>query len=115
MNDTSVYAVLRNVTFDSNSKGPILVLNDVVILLDNCTFKNNSGSAIQASGSKVIFQGKNIFKNNSAVIGAGIQLLQQSFLYFEPHTSILFEDNQLIMWAEPSIWTEKYPSLAFSL
>lgn len=97
MNDTSVQAHLSNVTIANNNNNsvnnPVIALIDVAILFVNCTFENNTGSVIQALSSKVIFQGDNVFRNNSALIGAGMQLVEDSYLYFWPHTHILFEDN----------------------
>ena len=35
-----------------------------------------------------------MFRNNSALVGGGIQLLDYSFMYLQPHTHILVEDNR---------------------
>ena len=59
----------------------------------DCTFENNKVTAIMAMGSNLRFQGHNTFRNNSAVNGAGIKLLQNSYLYLHHHSSITFADN----------------------
>ena len=58
-----------------------------------CIFENNVESAIQALSSKMIFGGRNIFRDNSAFAGGGMQLLDSSYMYFQPHTHILFARN----------------------
>ena len=50
-------------------------------------------TAILAVGSNFIFQGKHMFRNNSAVNGAGIMLLQNSYLYLLDNTELTFIDN----------------------
>ena len=59
----------------------------------DCTFENNQRTAIMAVGSNLIFQGNNTFRNNSAVNGAGIMLLENSYLQLRNNTSITFADN----------------------
>ena len=67
-----------------------MVQNVTVI---DCVFENNQMTAIFAVGSNLIFQGKHMFRNNSAVNGAGIMLLQNSYLYLLNNTDITFVDN----------------------
>lgn len=50
-------------------------------------------SALYALKSRLIFEHSNIFRNNSALVGAGINLIQ-SLLHLQPHTNILFENNR---------------------
>ena len=61
----------------------------------DCTFENNQVTAIVAVASNLKFQGNNTFRNNSAVNGAGIMLLHNSYLYLHNNvnTSITFADN----------------------
>ena len=89
-NDTLVHGVLRNVSF---TDGRHVSLQNVAINFLGCIFENNVESAIQALSSKVIFEGRNIFQDNSAFAGGRIQLLDSSYMYFQPHTHILFARN----------------------
>ena len=59
----------------------------------DCTFENNQLTPILAEGTNLRFQGNNTFRNNSAVNGAGIMLLHNSYLYLHSNTSITFADN----------------------
>lgn len=87
-------AVLQNVVFaDNNVEKYVVSIALGTIMFMNCSFENNTGTAIQAdASSKLIFEGVNVFRNNSALVGAGIQLLE-STMHLQPHSSILFEDN----------------------
>ena len=81
---------------------------DAAVLFANCTFENNTGgSLIGVVGSKVIFQGNNVFRNNSALIGAGVSLTQ-SYIYFQPHTNVLFEGNHAD-YVGGAIYTDSQP------
>ena len=95
-NSTSILAVFRNTSFVGlNTTIPVISLAAASVLFINCTFHNNTGSSlISAANSKVYFQGNNTFRRNSALIGPGVQLLESSYIYLEPHTHILFEDNK---------------------
>ena len=86
-------ATLSNVFFFNNNAKSQTYLNEAEVLFDDCTFQNNVGTAIYALASKVIFQETNTFRNNSAVIGGGMQLRSSSYMYLQPNTSVLFEDN----------------------
>ena len=88
----SVQVVFDNVTLTNSASTPCIKLDHVSASLVNCRFGHNLGSVIQAINSRVVFQGTNSFKNNSAPIGGGIQL-SNSYMYLEPHTHILFENN----------------------
>ena len=68
----------------------LMVLNVTFV---DCTFENNQMTAIVAEGSNLRFQGHNTFRNNSAIDGAGIKLLHNSYLYLHNNTSITFADN----------------------
>ena len=59
----------------------------------NSTFENNKMSAIHAINSNIFFQGSNIFRNNSGMYGAGLTLIQKSFIFLKRNTHILFTDN----------------------
>ena len=71
------------------------------------TFENSMDSVLDAFDSRLIFQGNNTFKNNSALVGAGIYLLQ-SYLHVHPHTNILFENNHAV-YVGGAIYTEDQP------
>ena len=73
----------------------------------NCTFENSMESALHAFDSRLIFQSNNTFRNNSALVGAGIYLLQ-SYLHVHPHTNILFENNHAV-YVGGAIYTEDQP------
>ena len=88
-NDTTINVIFQNINIFSSS----LNLLGAAALFVNCTFDNSTNSAIDAQQSKVIFQGNNIFRNNSAPVGAGISLTEDSYMYLDPHTHILFEGN----------------------
>ena len=68
----------------------LMVLNVTFI---DCRFENNQMTAIMAISSKLVFQGENIFRNNSAVNGAGLLLLQNSYMSLNQHSHITFIDN----------------------
>ena len=102
-NDTSVQAVFQRVTF-ANGRGNE-VLNAAVMFI-NCTFENSTDSALDALDSRLIFQGNNIFRNNSALIGAGIFLTLTSYMHFQPHTEILFDNNHAV-YVGGAIYTEQ--------
>ena len=114
MNDmTTIQAFFDNVKIANSHDDigiPVLLVREVVIMFKNyCAFENNSKSALQAVGSKVIFQGENAFKDNSALFGAGLQLIQNSIMYFEQDTSVLFEDNHA-EYVGGAIYTDSKPS-----
>ena len=93
--DTIVNAIIKNTSFvNNNSTGDILTLNFAAVKFVDCVFENNTGvSTIFALRSKILFEGNNVFRSNSGLYGAGVSLIQDSFLYFEPPTNILFEGN----------------------
>ena len=97
--DKTINVFVRNTRFVSSNLGlgvlnPFIHLLHAAVLFADCTFENNTGeSLIGAKSPKVVFQGSNTFRNNSALVGTGIQLFQNSYIYFEPHTHILFEGN----------------------
>ena len=102
--DTTINVIFRNV-FSSGVN-----LYGAAALFVNCTFENNTDSIspISAQQSKVIFQGNNIFRNNSALNGAGINLILDSYMYLEPHTHILFEGNHAD-YVGGAIYTDRKP------
>ena len=77
----------------SNSKVSVYFSRVVNVTFIDCTFENNQMTAIVAVGSNLRFQGDNTFRNNSAVNGAGIMLLHNSYVYLKSNTSITFADN----------------------
>ena len=86
------------ITFDnvsvSNSKCvSVYLLNVQNMTFINCTFESNQDTAIKAVGSNLAFGGNNTFRNNSAVSGAGITLLQNSYLDPMDQANITFIDN----------------------
>lgn len=89
--DSSIQAVLHNVTFAYNNL--LSYLSNAAILFVNCLFQSNTQSVILASNARVIFQGNITFRNNSGPAGGGIILRESSYLYLRPNTSILFEGN----------------------
>ena len=94
--------IFKNVTFSSITPKYYLTTTFLsttyfvgmlkVIFID-CTFENNQMTAILAVRSNLIFQGNNTFRNNSAVNGAGIMLVQNSYLNLHNNTNITFADN----------------------
>ena len=94
--DKPIMATLNNVTFANctGGNGHGVVFEHVAVRLVSCTFEHNVASAIVTEVSNVIFEGNHIFRNNSALFGGGIQLLDSSFMYLQPHTRILLEDNR---------------------
>ena len=94
-NGTTINVEIKNTSFvDSGGYlNSAITLQYTAIKFDSCTFENNTYPSIKAFHSKVIFQGKNVFRNNSAPVGAGISLIMDSYIYFEPYTHILFEGN----------------------
>ena len=89
-------SISSSITFHpdaSNSQVSVYFSRVVNVTFIDCTFENNKVTAIMAVGSNLRFQGNNTFRNNSAVNGAGIMLLQNSYLYLHSNTSITFADN----------------------
>ena len=100
--DATINVIVRNTIFVNSNmwlfqifmRDQVITALNAVILFANCTFENNTGGSLFGGvGSKVIFQGNNVFRNNSALIGAGVSLTQLSYIYFQPHTNVLFEGN----------------------
>ena len=101
----AIHVTLKNVSISSNiiedrnsSTELILHASTYFPMVQNvtvidCTFENNQMTAILAEGSSLLFQGKHIFRNNSAVNGAGIRLLRDSYLYLLDNTDLTFVDN----------------------
>ena len=87
---SSITPIFQHYDYYTSTASFLDMLNVTFI---DCTFENNQMTAILAVRSKLIFQGNNTFKNNSAVNGAGIMLLQNSYLYLNSNTSITFADN----------------------
>ena len=89
----TIQVTFDNVSF-SNSKCVSVHLLDVLnVTFINCTFENNQMTAIKATGSTLAFGGNNTFRNNSAVSGAGITLLQNSYLDPMTQVNFTFIDN----------------------
>ena len=68
-----------NVSFSNSNCVSVYLWNVQMVTFINCTFENNQDTAIKAVGSNLAFGGNNTFRNNSAVSGAGITLLQNSY------------------------------------
>lgn len=90
-------APIRNLTqlytnFQLNAVQLIQVEN---VSFTNCIFAENEGSALSAFGSE-IFLSNSTFINNSGIIGGAINL-ENSRLYFTPHTRITFRDNYALI------------------
>ena len=107
----SGHMVVNNTAFVSNNigKDAAIYLLNAAVLFVNCTFENNTGgSVIGAEVSTVAFQGSNVFKNNFAFVGTGMQLTDRSYVYFEPHTNVLFEGNHAD-YVGGAIYTDSEP------
>ena len=98
----SSQVIFKNVTFSSITPKYYLTstylsatyfFGMVNVTFIDCTFENNQMTAIIAVQSNLIFQGNNTFRNNSAVNGAGIMLVQNSYLQLHNNTNITFADN----------------------
>ena len=101
----TIQATLKNITikFSSSTRTSSIdpyrqstsifsgVLNVTFV---DCTFESNQMTPLMASGSNLIFQGNNTFRNNSSASnGAGIKLLQNSYLYMHNNTNLTFAEN----------------------
>ena len=88
----TIQVTFDNVSF-SHSKCTSVHLTKVLnVTFVDCTFENNQESAIMAMGSNLVFEGNSTFRNNSAVRGAGIMLLQNSYIYPGNNSNITFTD-----------------------
>ena len=91
--------IIRNVSFISNEKygkmhSAIIVLcyaNHVTFT--DCKFHGNRGTYISAYQSTFYMNGSNSFINNSATNGGAIALLDNSYMYIQNNTKILFLNN----------------------
>ena len=63
------------------------------VTLVNCFVGNNSMSGIQAYSSNVHFKGNTTIFGNTAYYGAGLLLMQNSFMFLSPGTHIHFSNN----------------------
>lgn len=84
--------LLSDTRFD-HFKAAILLQQVIDVTFIDCIFKDNQRTAIRALGSNLIFQGNNTFINNSAYYGGGIVLFENSYIFLNRHTHILFADN----------------------
>ena len=91
--------IIRNVSFLSNKKygkmhSAIIALyyaNHVTFT--DCKFHGNIGTAIGAYQSTFYMNGYNSFINNSATKGGAIALLDNSYMFIQRNTAILFQNN----------------------
>jgi len=65
-------------------------------MFTNCTFIDNKATAICAFQTDVIFQGNNTFDNNIGHFDTGLSLFMNSYMYFKPHTKLLFTNNHAL-------------------
>ena len=60
----------------------------------DCDFvESTANSALTAVGTNLFFGGNTTFRDNIATDGAGLQLLDNSFMYLRPNTRIMFSHN----------------------
>ena len=74
-------------------EGAILFQQVLNVTFISCRFENNLKTAIKALGTNLIFEGNNTFRNNRAYHGGGIVLFENSYIFLNRHTHILFSDN----------------------
>ena len=97
-----VYATFNNCTFLYNTA--LTNRNDAMattlyfqfvenVTFVNCSIGKNSVSGIQALMSNLYFEGNNSIFGNTASYGAGISLLQNSYMHLKPDTQINFYNN----------------------
>ena len=56
-------------------------------------FENTVNSGLAAVGTNLFFGGNITFRDNRAIYGAGLMLLDNSFIYLRPNTHIIFSHN----------------------
>ena len=86
-------SISSSILFDPVASVSVYFSGVLNVTFIDCTFENNQMTPILAEGTNLRFQGNNTFRNNSAVNGAGITLLYNSYLYLQNNTSITFADN----------------------
>ena len=64
------------------------------VTIRNCAFVENFMSPVHATDSNIFFEGYNLFMNNSAFFGSGLYLTKDSVAYLDPHTQLVFENNE---------------------
>ena len=67
-----------------------MVTNVTII---NCSIGNNSVTGIQAFSSNIYFKGNTTIFGNTGYFGAGLLLMQNSFMFLSPDTHITFFNN----------------------
>ena len=92
----------KNCSFQGNAGSSIIIICVASVLyfemvknvtFVNCSIGNNSISGIQAFSSNIHFRGNITILGNTAYYGAGLQLMQNSFMYLSPGTHIHFFNN----------------------
>lgn len=101
-----IFATFKNCTFSSHyiqtsddpSYTPSVLYFELVqkVTIDNCSVGNNNINGIQAYTSNIHFRGNTSIFSNTSPYGAGLLLLQNSFMYLTKDTLINFRDNHAI-------------------
>ena len=92
--------IIRNVSFLSNEKYTGKMHSAIIALyytnnvtFTDCKFHGNRGTAIGAYQSTFYMNGYNSFVNNSATEGGAVALLDNSYMFIQNNTEILFLNN----------------------
>lgn len=87
-------SISASTTLRSSAYTATVYLQQVLnVTFIDCTFENNKATSISATASKLVFQGNHTFTNNSGYYGAGLLLIQDSYLFLNSHTHITFAGN----------------------
>ena len=62
----------------------------------NCMFTGNEGTGLSAFGSRIFMFDSITFDGNSGIVGGAVNL-EDSYLFFAPHTRVTFRDNYALM------------------
>ena len=74
---------------------PVVMLSFIpnATFIDCEFFESTVDSGLAVEGTNVFFGGKITFRDNIAIYGGGLVLLDNSFMYLTPNTSIIFSHN----------------------